>query len=71
MAWYWIVLIILGYILMSAITGAIIIKEADAEEPGMLGIIWPILLPMFLVLIIGRWIYHKWYNYHLDKKFSK
>jgi hypothetical protein len=62
MAWYYIILIILGYILMSAITGAIVIREIGEEEPAMLGILWPIALPMLLALIIGRWIYLKLFS---------
>jgi hypothetical protein len=62
MAWYWIILLIVGYILMSVITGAIVIREIGAEESAMLGILWPIVFPMLLVLIISRWIYLKLFS---------
>lgn len=53
MAWYWIVLIVIGYIFMAIITGVLygVVLEDDTEMCTIDGIFWPIMLPLFIFML--------------------
>ncbi len=58
MSWYWIVLIVVCYVFLSAVTGIIssrIMKSADSGMSVLFGIFWPlliILLPIIMLIIL-------------------
>lgn len=54
MAWYWIVLIVLGYCFMVGLTTALWYKKCpdDGWTEGIAGAFWPISLPVLLGHII-------------------
>lgn len=54
MAWYWVVLIFIGYCLFAGITYGIIAYSYDDDGIGFFGLMWPISLPCILMVIIGR-----------------
>ena len=65
MAWYWIVLIVIGYTLIWILTSVITYKHiagAFDEDPVpaiVAGILWPIIIPFALVEAIVRLIVEK------------
>ena len=60
MAWYWIILIILGYIIMWAVTSIILsrIFHDNSGASECFGVLWPIALPVIplvlLRILIGK-----------------
>ena len=58
MAWYFIILIVFGYILAGIITALIYIwYGADDDEAAILGFFWPIMLPIAILILPGYLIY--------------
>ena len=53
MAWYWIVLIVIGYIFIAIITGVLygVVLEEDTDMCTLAGTFWPIMLPIFIVML--------------------
>ncbi len=61
MAWYWIVLIIVGYFLIGILTAFIylVYGEDDEEALVMFGALWPVFLPVAIVIapfVLFYWI---------------
>ena len=54
MAWYWILLIIIDYILIAIISGIIVADFNDDENLAMLGMLWPISLTICLPVLVYR-----------------
>ncbi len=58
MAWYWIILIVIGYFIMDLITAIIIYKTeftTDKVDAVMPAILWPLTLPTIIIW----WILNK------------
>lgn len=54
MAWYWVLLIIIGYILIAIVSGVIVADFNDDENLAMLGMLWPISLTICLPVLVYR-----------------
>lgn len=65
MAWYWIVLIVIGYMLIWILTSVITYKHIEGTVdieivPSVIcGMLWPIMLPFALVGVIVKLIVEK------------
>ena len=65
MAWYWIVLIVIGYMLMWILTSVITYKhiegtpDIDIVPSTIVGMLWPAMLPFILVGAIVKSIVEK------------
>lgn len=72
MSWYWIVLIVIGYVLLSAVTGIILSRVAKCTDSMInvsFGLFWPlvvILLPIVMLIILLDKIVDR-YGYKEDK----
>lgn len=53
MSWYWIILIVLGYLVVAVITGVLYGVVLDEEEDmcTLAGVFWPVMLPIFICMI--------------------
>lgn len=64
MAWYWVVLIIVGYFIMGILTAFIILVfgEDDEDELTMCIFLWPIVFPLLIIItpvVLSYWIVDK------------
>ena len=66
MAWYWIILIVIGYLLMWGISWGILVKidnNHDEEDwSAFVALLWPVLIctiPFAIIVIIGRELIEK------------
>lgn len=65
MAWYWIVLIVIGYMLMWILTSVITYKHIEGTcdieiVPSVVtGMLWPIVIPLALIGAIVKLIVEK------------
>lgn len=59
MAWYWIVLIVIGYIFMSIVTGVLygVVLDEETDMCTIAGAFWPVMLP-FLILMLPFMLIH-------------
>lgn len=57
--WWIILLSIVGYLVMSIITGLLLMYEGDDETIPMFGILWPIVLPLCIISFVCHKIYDK------------
>ena len=53
MSWYWIILIVLGYLVVAVITGVLYGVVLDEEEDmcTIEGVFWPVMLPIFICML--------------------
>lgn len=53
MSWYWVVLIVLGYLVIAVLTGVIYgaVLEEDSEMSTLAGMFWPVMLPIFICML--------------------
>ena len=71
MSWYWIVLIVVCYVLLSAVTGIVLSRVAKDAESGLIvliGMFWPLIvisLPIMVLIILLYEIVDK-YRYKED-----
>ena len=51
MTWYWILLIIIGYFIISFLTALLyyFVFDEESENSAFLGILWPIALPIAIL----------------------
>ncbi len=59
MIWYWKLLIVIGYLLIWALTTFICMKFFETASTGVdifLGLIWPLSLPLMAIALIGEGI---------------
>lgn len=58
MEWYWIVLIVLGYLVIGGVVAGLFRRmfEFSGEEDNAVAIIWPIILPFVIVAYIADWV---------------
>ena len=62
MSCVWIILIVIAYLVIAIGTGLFIIWSAQLDkEFSMFGILWPVVLPMFLIYFICTRIYNKFF----------
>lgn len=59
MAWYWIVLIIIGYLISSILFGTIIAIKEDDSNAAPFGLIWPLSLIIFIVSWVADYFLNK------------
>ena len=66
MAWYWIVLIVIGYLLMWLITTIFIYRseEESLDLSVVEAMVWPIILPVVIIRTIAKIIIDKFIYYH-------
>lgn len=59
MAWYWIVLIVIGYIFMAIVTGVLYgaVLDEKTDMCTIAGAFWPVMLP-FLILMLPFMLIH-------------
>lgn len=62
MNWIWIVLIAIAYLIMAVITGVLVIYCTTDENAGLFGVLWPVALPYFLVLVLSKKLYEKFFS---------
>lgn len=71
MSWYWIVLIVVCYVLLSAVTCIILSRVAKSEDSGIIvlfGIFWPLFvisLPIIILMFLLYEIVDK-YGYKVE-----
>ena len=55
MAWYWIVLIVIGDFIVGGFIARIYVEKSEDDGPAsvILALFWPIALPIFIALGIG------------------
>lgn len=53
MSWYWIILIVLGYLVVAVITGVLygVVLDEDNEMCTIAGVFWPVMLPIFICML--------------------
>lgn len=53
MAWYWIVLMVIGYIFMAIVTGVLygVVLDEETDVCTLAGFFWPVMLPIFIVML--------------------
>lgn len=53
MSWYWIILIVFGYLTVAVITGILYGVVIDEEEDmcAIEGVFWPVTLPIFICML--------------------
>lgn len=53
MSWYWIVLIVLGYLVVAVLTGVLYGAVLDEDEDicTLFGVFWPVMLPIFICIL--------------------
>lgn len=64
MSWYWILLIVIGYLIIWVITSVCLVKISNAAEddfneltgPLCVGMFWPASLPMVIVFCFIKWL---------------
>lgn len=63
MAWYWIILIVIGYLILWSITAVIFSKNTTLDDGSviMLGLLLPVTLPIAIVLLLYRKLLEKFY----------
>jgi len=54
MEWYWIVIMIVGYLVIAGIAGGIVSYISCDEQDMPMGLIWPVLLPIGIFVGIAR-----------------
>jgi hypothetical protein len=62
MAWYWIVLIIVGYILLAILSGTLMILKEKDNNVSIMAIVWPITLPIFFIKWACDWLVDRYYD---------
>lgn len=78
MEWYWIVLMIIGYIILIVLTAALFNKystDMGKEECIMCGLVWPlvIIFYIFAIPVCGfiqfiEWVAEKWEDWEKKPK---
>lgn len=60
MAWYWIVLIVMGYLMIGGIVAYYMLKEGcDGFSAALSYWVWPLIIPLILAFIIAQKIFKK------------
>ncbi len=55
MAWYWIVLIVIGYFIVGSVLAGLMTWIPDCDDDDLLPVIvffWPVAVPVFLLALI-------------------
>ena len=52
MAWYWIVLIVVSYIVLAGILGGLMDAMFDSSDFWACGIVWPLSFPIALIIYV-------------------